>query len=244
MASVFPFPLPMASLFRPRASTRRFPLGPFRWLVLSCGQSPASFMLSRRQHPSFPRRSRRSQFRRSRGPSVGGEPNHALQRTVTGGRLHSRCRALRRRCLSLSLDLLGAFPPCLFSPASASSSTRPPMRLSSSLLRSASPPFAGCRVSATASFSTLPPVHPRLRCADLLALFHRYRIRGMSQFALFVTPSQRCLVHTIRLPIGTAGFLPVRLPLPRPAPNHALQRTEAGGTFLLHPPSFFASLCR
>ena len=39
--------------------------------------------------PSFPRRSRRPSFRRSRGPSVGGEPNHALQRTEAGHRASS-----------------------------------------------------------------------------------------------------------------------------------------------------------
>ena len=49
------------------------------------------------------------QFRRSRGPSVGGEPNHALQRTATGGMSFLRSRALRRRCLSLSLSPLGPF---------------------------------------------------------------------------------------------------------------------------------------
>ena len=54
MASVFPFPLPVARRFRLRASTRRFSLGPFRYPVVPSGSSPASVSLSRRQRPSFP----------------------------------------------------------------------------------------------------------------------------------------------------------------------------------------------
>ena len=40
-------------------------------------------------------------------PSVGGRPNHALQRTATGVQAGSACFVLRRRCLSLSLVPLG-----------------------------------------------------------------------------------------------------------------------------------------
>ena len=57
--------------------------------------------------PSFPRRSRRLLFRRSRGPSVGGRPNHALQRTEAGRQVFSAIYALRGQPLSLSLSSLG-----------------------------------------------------------------------------------------------------------------------------------------
>ena len=69
--------------------------------------STASFSLSRRQGPSFPRRSPSLPLRRSRGPSVGGEPNHALQRTEAGGRAFSAIHASSRQPPSLSLDSLG-----------------------------------------------------------------------------------------------------------------------------------------
>ena len=84
MVSTFSFPLPVASRLRLRATTSRFPLGPTCQHVSPFGLSTASFPPSRRQRPSFPRRSPRWFLRRSRGPSVGGEPNHALQRTATG----------------------------------------------------------------------------------------------------------------------------------------------------------------
>ena len=56
--------------------------------------------------PSFPRRSRRLSFRRSRAPSVGGEPNHALQRTGTGVRVVRARFVLRRRCLVAELEFV------------------------------------------------------------------------------------------------------------------------------------------
>ena len=68
-ASRSPFPsLQESSPFRLRASTRAFPLGSLRLPVHPFGASPASFSPSRRQRPSFPRRSGSLSFRRSRGP--------------------------------------------------------------------------------------------------------------------------------------------------------------------------------
>ena len=49
--------------------SRLFPL--FLRPASPSGASTTSFILSRRQHPSFPRRSRSWFFRRSRGSSVG-----------------------------------------------------------------------------------------------------------------------------------------------------------------------------
>ena len=66
---------------------RRFSLRPFRQRVHPSGAVGSlrsslpggSALIPPPESPSF--------FRRSRGPSVGGEPNHALQRTEAGGRL-------------------------------------------------------------------------------------------------------------------------------------------------------------
>ena len=107
MASMFPRPsLPVASLFRVRASTRRFPLGPFCRLVLPFGSSPASFIPFRRQCPHSPAG---VHVLSSGGPETPlyGEPNHALQRTEAGDGLFLAIHVLFRQPLSLSLSSLG-----------------------------------------------------------------------------------------------------------------------------------------
>ena len=105
MASVFiaPFVAGGEPLTEFVPAPRRFPLGPIH---RSRPSLPAVRFLRSpipggSAHPS-PAGVHVLQFRRSRGPSVGGEPNHALQRTGTVWLVFSACRALPRRCLSLS----------------------------------------------------------------------------------------------------------------------------------------------
>ena len=110
------FPVPVAG-GTPLPTSRQHPPVPARAIS---SDRPSFRYIARFVHafpaaaPSFPRRSPRWFLRRSRGPSVGGRPNHALQRTGHGGGGFLRSQPLRRHGPSLSLSPLGpeSLPGC------------------------------------------------------------------------------------------------------------------------------------
>ena len=163
MVSLFPFavvggtPVPSSSQHTPLPA-RAIPSArlSFQHVVRFVPAFPAAA-------PSFPRRSGRPPLRRSRGPSIGGRPNHALQRTGTGVQAFPRSRVLRRRCLSLSLSSLGARMPVSVSGASRFQSRR---FIVAVRLRSSRPLCsAGWRAVLACSAGRAFPIHARLSLA-------------------------------------------------------------------------------
>ena len=119
--------------------------------------------------------------------------------------------------------------------------------------------FDPCPTKPSSSTRARPPSRPMVRCSSVRAATRAAPIGPGSSVSPPTIPILRCGVRSgqrsgpvrrRRLGFPASSFPPSAqssygsIPLPHPAPNNALQRTEAGGGFFLNFVSCLASLCR